>query len=236
MNIQSLIDFRAIEPSATYLCWTRMQAESGQKLEQIVARKDRERSAGSGLFFWGVGNPPARFTSGLALSRTPVELIFSVMKGKPKAADERPDAVVAWNAYVDALGHVQQVPPHVLVTSRRDTAKGPKTAHYALICRSHRQLELRRGDPFNHHEYRNAGVTGGPIGASQVTALVRPAGPCSLPATYEANMRARLVDGYWVKLLMPSPIHCNLDELPLASDEAWVEAVGKLRKSGRLRS
>lgn len=236
MNLQTLFDFRATEQGDTYLCWTRMQAESGQGLEKIIARKERERSAGSGLFFWGVGNPPSRLISELALSSTPIELIFSVMKGKPKAVDVRPEAVVAWNAYVDSLGIVRPIPDHVLVASRRDTAKGPKASHYALICRSHQQLKLRRGERFNHHDYCNAGVAGGPIGASQVTALVRPARPSSLPASYEANMRARLSDGYWVKLVMPSPIHCSLDELPLAGNEAWVEAVRELRSTGWLRS
>ena len=40
------------------VCWTRMQAESGQNIEVIIARKELERRTGGGLFFWGVGNAP----------------------------------------------------------------------------------------------------------------------------------------------------------------------------------
>ncbi len=40
------------------VCWTRMQAESGQDLLNIVRRKEIERRANGGIFFWGVGNAP----------------------------------------------------------------------------------------------------------------------------------------------------------------------------------
>ena len=38
----------------------RMQAEAGQRLETIIARKEIERQAGEGLFLWGVGSAPSR--------------------------------------------------------------------------------------------------------------------------------------------------------------------------------
>ena len=49
-----------------YLCWTRMQVEAGQALESIIARKEIERRAGGGLFFWGVGNAPSTAINALA--------------------------------------------------------------------------------------------------------------------------------------------------------------------------
>lgn len=36
--------------------WTKMGAESGEGLEQIVRRKEAERLQGSGQFWWGIGN------------------------------------------------------------------------------------------------------------------------------------------------------------------------------------
>lgn len=39
-----------------FVCWSKVQAESGQTLNAIVARKEKERLAGAGVFFWGVGN------------------------------------------------------------------------------------------------------------------------------------------------------------------------------------
>jgi hypothetical protein len=35
--------------------WTKMGAESGEGLAQIVRRKEGERVAGRGIFWWGIG-------------------------------------------------------------------------------------------------------------------------------------------------------------------------------------
>lgn len=32
------------------VCWTRMQAEAGQNINRIIARKEAERRAGGGLY------------------------------------------------------------------------------------------------------------------------------------------------------------------------------------------
>jgi hypothetical protein len=40
----------------TVFVWTKMGVESGEKLEQIVRRKEAERVKGNGQFWWGVGN------------------------------------------------------------------------------------------------------------------------------------------------------------------------------------
>ena len=54
---------RPSDKQPNYLLWTRMQAEAGQGLELILRRKERERVAGDGRFFWGVGNAPAVITN-----------------------------------------------------------------------------------------------------------------------------------------------------------------------------
>jgi hypothetical protein len=90
--------------SDEYVCWSRMQAEAGQPLETIVARKELERQAGDGVFLWGVGNAPAAVTSLLAKARLPVRAIFSIMKSRPKSIDLAPRRVVIWRRYIDANG------------------------------------------------------------------------------------------------------------------------------------
>src|SRR5262249_50913447 len=101
-----------------YVCWSRMQAEAGQTLESIVARKERERRAGNGVFFWGVGNAPASMSRDLARAEIPVRVIFSIMKSRPKRIDSNPSKVVVWRRYVDANGVARDLPPHAMVTSR----------------------------------------------------------------------------------------------------------------------
>ena len=46
--------------SAAYFVWSKMQAEAGQGLAAIVARKEAERAAVDGIFWWGIGNSLGR--------------------------------------------------------------------------------------------------------------------------------------------------------------------------------
>lgn len=81
--------------------WTKMGVESGEGLEQIVRRKEAERVAGNGQFWWGIGNslgPAVREAARAQRGRVPV--LFSVMLGKPKVADSAPEN----NMAVDELG------------------------------------------------------------------------------------------------------------------------------------
>lgn len=203
-----------------YLCWTRMQAEAGQHLSAIIARKEIERQAGGGLFFWGVGSAPSRTIRPLARLARRIPVVFSVMRSKPKPVDATPQRVVIWRRYIDKEGAVRPLPDHCIVTSRGDSAQGPKRAHYALVCRSNSSLTLQSGVEFDPTNYRNAGEEGGPVGASQVTALLQPAARRSAdkPA-YEANMTAELAGSYWVRLTDP----CELDSL---AQQALAQACG----------
>ena len=36
--------------------WTKMGVESGEDLAKIIRRKESERIAGRGIFWWGIGN------------------------------------------------------------------------------------------------------------------------------------------------------------------------------------
>lgn len=217
-----------------YVCWTRMQAEAGQRLEDIVARKERERLAGRGLFMWGVGNAPALLANVLARASVPVRAVFSTMKSKPKAVDVAPARVVAWRRYVDADGSERELPAHVLVTSRGDSASGVKRMHFALMCRSDRPLRLSRGDAFDPNAFRNAGGTGAPVAPSQVTALLRRVERDGEGGGYEVNLTADLTGSYWVRLVdaveLDVPKREMLGRLAAAADvEAWRDLVTAIR-------
>jgi len=227
-----------------YVCWSRMQAEAGQHLEAIVARKEIERSAGSGCFFWGVGNAPAVLSKTFARASVPVRAVFSIMKSKPKPSDLAPSRTVAWRCYIDAHGAERPLPPHALVTSRGDSSGGEKRFHYALMCHSVDPLAIRHGESFDPTAFRNAGGAGAPVGASQVTALLRRVVNDSAIAGYEANISAWLTGSYWVRLT--DPVELDATRLALMADGAehsaakWCGLVALLRSGpsveGRERS
>jgi hypothetical protein len=215
------------------VCWTRMHAEAGEQLARIMRRKDLERRSGGGLFFWGVGNAPSRAIPGLARAAASIDVLFSVMKSKPKSKDAAPSRVLAWRSYIDLDGVVRPLPRHVLVTSRA----GSRDCHYALVCRSDRSLGVADEGPFDPSAFRNLGA-GGAVGASQVTALLERCAPDG-SADYRVAMRARLTGGLWVKLVDPveltSVARAALEEGP-ADEDAWLEMVDYVRSDCRSAS
>lgn len=223
-----------------YVCWSRMQAEAGQSLEAIVARKERERQAGRGLFLWGVGNAPAVMTSVLARANVPVRAVFSIMKSRPKGIDTAPTRMVAWRRYIDAHGVDRELPSHALVTSRGDSETGAKRVHYALVCRSDTPLFIRRGEAFDPGAYRNAGGNGAPVGSSQVTALLRRVHQQRRSSDYEANLVAGLTDSYWVRLFDPVEVDDArrplLGELANVKDDGeWCRLVSAIKSDSSIR-
>ncbi len=222
------------------VCWTRMQAEAGQPLAAIVARKELERQASDGLFIWGVGNAPSHLTRVLARAALPVCTIFSVMKSKPKPADAAPDGVLLWRAFIDSDGAERPLPDTCVVTSRAGSATGRKRAHYALMCRSEAPLEIARGGRrFDPTAFRNVGDAGRPVGASQVTALLQQVTAESEDAAYEVNMQADLTSGYWVRLVDPILLEparlAPLDTAGAMSVADWRAFCSGLRQSEQTR-
>lgn len=214
------------------VCWTRMQTEAGEGLSRIVRRKEMERRAGSGLFFWGVGSAPSRAIPGLAKAAAVIDVLFSVMKSKPKTCDVEPAALLAWNGYVDTNGVVRAIPRNVLVTSRATS----RNHHYALICHSDVALAVSDEGPFDPGAFRNYGA-GKSVGASQVTALLeRYAADGS--ADYRVAMRARLTGALWVKLVEPVELSSASREWLAAEpfdEDDWVGIVDTVRRAGRHR-
>ncbi len=223
------------EANQDLVCWTRMQAEAGQGLQTIIARKEVERRAGKGIFFWGVGNAPSVATSAYARLQTPVQVVFSIMKSRPRASDTAPRSLLVWRRYLDMHGNERELPSQALVTSRGETDGGFKKRHYALMCRSETPLVVRHGQCFDPAAYRNIGSKGGPVGASQVTALLQRTGPGS-SSDYSANLTAMLVGSYWVRLT--DPVLADAEEIAKTSDvtapQEWLAAVAKIRLGPRV--
>lgn len=207
-----------------------MQAEAGEGLARIVRRKDLERRAGNGLFFWGVGSAPSRAIPALVRAAAAIDVLFSVMKSKPKAHDVAPARVLAWRRYVDAEGIVRPIPRNALVTSRA----GSRDCHYALMCYSESRLEVADEGPFDPAAYRNYGA-GGAVGASQVTALLERCAP-DVAANYRVAMRARLTGSMWVKLVDPIELSGSarraLEEEPM-DEVGWLDLVECVRSDYR---
>lgn len=221
-----------------YVCWTRMQAEAGQPLERIVARKELERRAGNGLFCWGVGNSASTLIPQLAKFGAEVDVHFSVMKSKPRAQDADPTGVFVWRTFFDCNGVETPLPPHLVITSRSHTGSGPKRTHYALMCYSDRQLALGDLGPFDPECYRNAGGNGGAVGNSQVTALLVKKRKSCKDAPYRIGFSAKLIGSLWVKL--GQPLSLTAAQVPRlkrlteragdASPAEWLSFAAQLRE------
>jgi hypothetical protein len=203
-----------------------MQSEAGQNLDKIFARKELERQAGEGLFFWGVGNAPARAIPQLARLGRRVDVLFSIMKSRPKHDDVSPDRVVAWRRFVDLDGVMRSLPPHVLVTSRATS----RPCHYALMCKSTDPVTVGDLGAFDPAAFRNHGGNGAPVGASQVTALLERARP-DQECRYSIAMRATLTAGYWIKLIDPVEV-CARDREAMnrtTDIKAWLDLVHSIK-------
>jgi len=183
--------------------WTKMGVESGEGLAQIIQRKETERAAGRGIFWWGIGSslgPAVRECAQQQGGALPV--LFSAMLGRAKHVDSNPGSVWKWTAWENFDGRTYDVPRHVTVISR---GAETKDRHYALVCFSEEPLGLRKGGKrFNPNLCRT--LSGKIPGQSQVTALLQgevgghPDGP------YEICFRAKLIEPWAVKLVRPIPI------------------------------
>ena len=227
------------------ICWSRMQAEAGQGLERILHRKELERRACGGTFFWGVGNAPGAAPGRFARDRVPVQAIFSVMKSRPKSRDAHATELNVWRGYHDEFGTEQELPAGVLVTSRAGQKGARERAHYALICHSEWRVALDDLGPFNPKAFRNVGGRGAPVGASQVTALLRLSDPQATDdASYRINIRAKLIGGYWVRLTDPVRLSgacarsllTQLEDVPELCVDDWRDLVAELRGNRNRKS
>jgi len=187
-------------------CWTRFGTEAGQGIEQILRRKDEERVANQGVFLWGIGNSVGAAMTELVRRCGSPEVLFSPIKSSVRPADAAPESVVAWTKAETVHGEEFLLPTHSLVTSRQSVSS-PKLIHYALVCFSETPLTLA-GSPlaFSFGAVRNM-VSGNPVGASQVTAVVTTnISPTGEGGMYKVPLRAKLAPPYFVRLREPRRI------------------------------
>jgi hypothetical protein len=203
-----------------HFCWTRFGTEASEGIEAIIERKEAERQANNGQFFWGIGNAIGPSVRELVRREPSAQVLFSPIKSKPRAFDTSPPVVVRWQVGVGLDGERWQFPDTVRITSGLDPTK-PVRPHYALVCFSSEPLRLiAGGGEITVQSLRNL-VSGNPIGASQVTAVVRrnsePEAVEKAVFKYPVALQAQLVAPYFVELCEPAvvsnPTGANLDRI-----------------------
>lgn len=181
-------------------CWTKHGTEAGEDISAILARKEAERVASGGTFFWGIGNAIGPSVETLLTHTSAPQVIFTPMRSRPAARDVAPTQVAVWRRGVGLDGEPFELPDYSRVTSR---VSPTRKHHYALVCRSAQPLEVgsRRGLSFAPTHVQNL-RSGSRVGASQVTSVVRKIacarGP--IPLSYTVSFTADLVAPYLVRL------------------------------------
>jgi len=188
-------------------CWSRFGTEAGEPIEEILARKERERLSNDGVFLWGIGNSVAPgLTELLRLCDQP-EVLFSPIRARPRPIDVSPAATFSWTAGEGLDGSRFEVPETIRVTSGSSCPDETPRCHYALVCASDEPLSMSNLGSVTFQELRNL-VSGRCLGASQVTAVVKQAEErFSKDGTdYVIALRATLVAPYFVRLREAEPI------------------------------
>jgi hypothetical protein len=183
-------------------CWTKYGTEAGELPEAILGRKEAERRANAGLFLWGIGNAIGPSLHQLLTETATPRVVFTPMWSTAAARDVQPQRTARWHRGTGLDGSDFEVPTAALVTSRYGTHR---RAHYALVCRSEGALATDPADTgpaFPPAHVRNL-RSGAPVGASQVTAVVRRiacAVRLSSSRAYRVTFAADLVAPYLVRL------------------------------------
>lgn len=213
-------------------CWTKMGTEAGQALSDIIRRKELERRAGNGTFAWGIGNSLGEATAQAreTVPRGLVEVLFTPMKSPAKLVDQNPSSLLLWTSYFTESNRLASLPLHSLVTSRGGKAK---RAHYALICRSDESL-LEEGNSGMLDAARARNLrTLNPVGASQVTAVVKYSHkPCdTVEKPYKISFRATLHREGFVRLA--APVLLSHELLDMYQEACGASSISAWRKHTR---
>jgi hypothetical protein len=151
--------------------------------------------------------------------------------------DKDPDGVLLWEAHVTTDGEIE-LPAHAIVISRaHDSTGSAKSRYYALVCENPAGIPDSGGGTLDVGMLRNSG--GGPIGPSQITAVVERRSAPSGGLQYPVTARATLVAPYAVTLAAPrllSPREKRMrDEVSIdgKSSDDWMEVAKRLRRANR---
>lgn len=182
--------------------WTKFGTEAGEPIEQIFARKERERRANGGTFLWGIGNNVGPSIRALANGRLP-EVLFSPIASPARRCDQTPEAIARWTAAETLEGDCFEIPLGSIVTSRWSNNK---RQHFALVCYSETPLGPISSDHRIHAKSLRNLVSGRQVGSSQVTSVVERVVGQGIGRSYPIAMRIALAAPYFVRLLNPVPL------------------------------
>src|SRR4051794_11590339 len=98
-------------------CWTRFGTEAGEAIDEILARKETERRANHGVFFWGIGTALGPAIRELLRYVVGPEVLFSPMRSRPRQVDVAPKCVVRWRSGEGLNGAPYELPDEAIVTS-----------------------------------------------------------------------------------------------------------------------
>jgi hypothetical protein len=233
----SRVDAATQVPSV--FCWTKMGSEAGQSLDDILRRKDLERQCGRGVFAWGIGNSvgPAIHYARTQTAIDELFALFTPMKSAPKLIDSAPSQIVMWTSYFTSHDGTAELPAHMLVTSRGSAGSGSeKRTHYALFCQSDESLlDQRNLGAIDQHAVCNL-VSSNPVGASQVTSVVRHNERLAMEPTYPVRFKARLTKSGFVRLTDPVVLSGQLLDLyrrvcVASTPDEWRERLARLKSA-----
>jgi hypothetical protein len=115
--------------------------DAGEPLNHIVLRKEAERSAGAGEFWWGLGAALGPVVEAkVQVSGGSLPALFSASSNN---SPQLPPQVRIWDGWSSRLDPRQggRMPSHAIVTSGYDPKKEERP-HYALVCHADHKLTL----------------------------------------------------------------------------------------------
>ncbi len=217
--------------------WSEIGFDAGETPEHVIVRKEAERIAGAGEFWWVVGSPLGITVEAKAEQNGGT---LPVLFSKSRSTEQRESRQVRiWDTWRSLL-HPQKhgrIPDHVIVTSGHDLGK--KLARYALICRSDAKLSLRAVGFCDLAQCRSL-KSAGRVKSLRGTHVLRKGEPLisrqgtNSESVYSVVLRATLV-GHSYVLLENSRV-LTQDELSslqqFKAGHDWSSLVKKLRQRG----
>lgn len=205
-------------------CWTKFGTEAGEPASTILQRKEVERAKNGGIFLWGIGTSirPSLLAMFDELATDPV-VVFSPMLARPAPRDVAPAAIGVWSSAAGLDGRTYDIPAHSTVTSGANDEEMPQR-HFALVCYRERPIADAEGDLWLDEAALRNIRTGSPVGASQVTSVVR-----RDPSLDRGRRRYRVA----FDAVLRHPYLAELrDWVPFTASAAWsVECPGPGRRS-----
>jgi hypothetical protein len=167
------------------VCLTKFGPESGETVDEILARKDLERRSGTRAhkneFWWGIGEKGAAQSINRLISQHGANVVlFCAIKNQKLPENGSASDILVWRKYRVLGGSVlHDIPKHVLITSAAVTKSARiRRTHFALTCNSSIPIEMGgRVFRFSNPHYKNLSKDGklgkSARGRRTTTALVR---------------------------------------------------------------